>query len=150
MLPSYQTISTLKLFVNIMWEKRMTQEWDVDDYRTRSDELITDKNVTHAMLFIFLTKFKVPLKRLQCLYSLSDVMPYHQISRNLEATRFNFSDRSVIWQSSRHRCCRDACQFQSDTMILTHNLATGKLCEISRIAREWARCRSGREQNNLR
>ena len=43
------------------------------------------------------------------------------------------SDRSEIWQAPRQQCCRGACQkSESDTNILTPDLAPSRLYEISR------------------
>ena len=48
----------------------------------------------------------------QGLYSLSGKTSYQQISSSLEAARLDAITmyRSQIWQASRQRCCRGACQ----------------------------------------
>ena len=76
-----------------------------------------------------------PIERCFLLYWHSPMASIHQTERRLTAISrevskprdldLDFSNRSKIWQAPRQHSCRDACQmWQSDTIIITYNLAT--------------------------
>ena len=67
------------------------------------------------------------------LYSLNGRTSYHKISRSLEAARFWFRLLQSLWNltdTSAARLPRCLSNFQSDTIIITSNLAISRLHEI--------------------
>ena len=48
----------------------------------------------------------------------------------LRDSGLDLCNRSEIWEAPRQCCCRDGCQFQSDSIIITSNLVASRLHEI--------------------